>query len=111
MNRADYDLLKRALIHERRDAEVTGNRRDIQRVEHAVPTIAEALASENRTFLPVAWIFDACGVRSVSQLTAPTRREIEARFGTPQGERRRSSRGTGANRPTAWLTLSRPGSA
>jgi hypothetical protein len=86
MHKADFDLLSGALCREHRHAKMFGNRTDVQRVEHTVLTIAEALAGQNRAFLPVAWILDSCGVRSVSQLTAGSRRDIQERFGTTRRE-------------------------
>jgi hypothetical protein len=86
MHKADFDLLSGALRREHRDAKTFGNRTDVQRVEHTVLTIAEALAGQNRSFLPVTWILESCGVRSVSQLTAGSRREIQERFGTTRRE-------------------------
>jgi hypothetical protein len=86
MHKADYDLLSETLAREHRHAKMFGNRTDVQRVEHTVLTIAEALAGQNRSFLPVTWILDSCGVRSVSQLTAGSRRDIQARFGTTRRE-------------------------
>ena len=86
MHKADYDLLTRSLVRERRDAELAGNRRDVQRVEHTVLTIAEALGNQNRSFQPVTWILEACAVRAASQLTAATQREIKERYGTTRRE-------------------------
>lgn len=86
MHKADFDLLSSALAREHRDARMFGNRTDVQRVEHTVLTIAEALAGQNRSFLPVTWILASCGVRSVSQLTAGSRRDIQERFGTTRRE-------------------------
>ena len=86
MHKADFDLLSGVLCREHRHAEMSGNRTDVQRVEHTVLTIAEALAAQNRSFLPVTWILDSCGVRSVSQLTAGSRRDIQERFGTTRRE-------------------------
>lgn len=86
MHKADYDLLSAALAREHRHATTFGNRTDVQRVEHTVLAIAEALAGQNRSFLPVTWILDSCGVRTISQLTAGSRRDIQERFGTTRRE-------------------------
>jgi hypothetical protein len=86
MHKADFDLLSGALCREHRHAEMSGTRTDVQRVEHTVLTIAEAIAGQNRSFLPVAWILDSCGVRAVSQLTTGSRRDLQERFGTTRRE-------------------------
>lgn len=81
MHTDDYRLLAGALLTEHDSAAESG-RRAVLYVERTALRIAARLHDQYRTFDPVRFMLDACGVPAVDQLAPEVRGEVTALAGS-----------------------------